>query len=1559
MKRVLKWGGGVLLSPFLLFILLTVLLYLPPVQNWAVDKVAEIASRKTGMQISVGHVSLSFPLDLSIDDVLAVRGGDTIADLRHAVVDVKLLPLLRKQVVVDALAISDAKLNTVDIISDVQVKGQVGQLSIGAKCIDLGRGTVDIGGAQLDDASLTVLLSDTAAVDTMQTAMPWVVSVDSIVIARSHIDVHLPGDTMRVQALLTSACVTDGVADLLRGRYTVKSVDWNGGTLSYDLNYEPRVREGLDPNHLVLTSIAVGIDSLFYDAPELMLKVRTAAMREQSGLEISDVQASVLMDSLSLRLPRLALKTPYSQLRGKMEMGLGTDGTNKQPGFLLDAEASIGPQDVLLVAGWELAGLTTEQRDGVQRHWPTWPLNVRAKANGSMQHAEVEQLSLTLPTAFHIESAGSVGNMADLTTLATDLKVKAELYDPALLQAFVPAMGRDVRLPKGLRMEGDVQADGPLYAADVLLRAAQGSVKVKGQYDQKSQRYSAQVDVNRLNVNSYLPTVAVSQLTATATIKGRGTDFMQPSTRVEADAVIHRLQYDHYVLDSLQAIVRLADGHATAQLQSSNRLVDGKVTLDGLLSGRKLSATLGTELNRVDLMALGVVDEPLTVGVCGHVDVASNLKEQHYVSGFFTDLYLRDSVATFRPKDVGLLLRTTRDTTLARMQSGNLILKMDASGGYDHVLGSLSRLADTLSMQYTTRTIDQLQMRRQLPTMRLYVTSGNDNPVANFLRTSKNLDFRELLVDVTTSPRSGINGTAHIYHLNIDSTLIDTVRVNLVERANGLTFNAQATNGKRNPQLTFSALADGNLHEHGANVGLRFFDNQGHLGLRLGAKASMVEDGLYCHLIPERPTIGYKVFKLNPDNYVLLQKNMRLKAKVDLIADDGTGLKIYSEEQDSTMLQDLTVSVHQLDLGQLTEVLPFAPHITGSLNGDYHLLMDQQRQISVASDMSVHQMTYEGSQIGNVSTELVYLQREDDTHAVEGLLMLDDHEVGSVRGEYRSASAARRQGQAKTPGQVNAVLKLTHFPLSLANGFVEGQIVGLEGFAEGEMNLKGTASNLDVDGAVFLDSAALVSQPYGVRLRFDDDSVRIRDGKLLLENFNMYAYNNEPLTMQGSIDFHNLNRMTMDVRMRATNFQVVNSRQTPKSVAYGKAYVNFIASLRGRIEQLHMRGRIDVLGNTDLNYILLDSPLSTDNRLDELVKFTDFNDSIAVSVERPTPTGFDADLTLNIDQGAHVMCALNVDQTNYVDLFGGGDLRMKYNNDGISLTGRYTIGSGEMKYSLPVIPLKTFVIQNGSYVEFSGEPTNPRLNITATERTKALVAQNGGQSRSVAFDCGVVITKTLQDMGLEFIIDAPEDNSISSELNAMSVEERGKLAVTMLTTGMYLADGNTSAFSMNSALSSFLQSEINNIVSGALKTVDLSIGLDNTTDASGTMHTDYSFKFAKRFWNNRLKVQIGGKVSSGQDDAVQGQQESFFDNVTMEYRLSPTSNQYLKLFYNQNVYDWLEGYTGEYGAGYIWRRKLGTLWDIFRPSADQNDLRRVTRERQQQRTDSTQVKRHE
>lgn len=607
-------------------------------------------------------------------------------------------------------------------------------------------------------------------------------------------------------------------------------------------------------------------------------------------------------------------------------------------------------------------------------------------------------------------------------------------------------------------------------------------------------------------------------------------------------------------------------------------------------------------------------------------------------------------------------------------------------------------------------------------------------------------------------------------------------------------------------------------------------------------------------------------------------------------------------------------------------VLPYLPNVSGVMNGDFHVIKTANEQ-SVSSVVTVDNMVYEGCKLGNLGSEFVYMPLEDGKHVVDGTLSCNGYDVGAISGSYDPVGE----------GSIDATLSLTRTPLKLLNGFIPNQIIGLKGYCDGDLTMKGTLSAPHVDGTLKLDSAYLESVPYGVELKFADTPVTITDSRMLFDNFKMFAKNRTPLTVNGSLNFANLDNISLNTRISAQNYLLIDSKENMRSEAYGKAYVNFLGVVRGPLESLEMRGKLDVLGSTDMTYILRDSPLTTDTQLDNLVKFTSFKSKRVAEVERPALTGFSMDLTMDIDEGAHIVCALNADHSNYVDLMGGGTLRMQYGAvDGLRLTGRYTLNNGEMKYSLPVIPLKTFAIQDGSYVEFMGDAMNPRLNITATEQTKASVSTDGGAGRSVTFNCGVKITKTLQDMGLEFIIEAPEDMSVNSDLQAMSKESRGKVAVTMLTTGMYLTDGNINTFSMNSALSAFLNSQINSISGNALRTLDLSFGMDNSTGSDGEIHTDYSFKFSKRFWNNRLRIVVGGKVSSGA--TVPNQNDSFFDNVTFEYRLSQNSNKYLKFFYDRDSYDWLEGYVEQFGAGFMYRRKLQNLTDLFRFKRSKNTL---------------------
>ena len=1520
MKKIFWWILIILLSPVLLFVVLTVLLYLPPVQNWAVDKVTAIASEKTGMDISVDRIDLSFPLDLSIDRFRVLQKPDTIADVERMVVDVQLLPLFSSKVVINELEVTNTSLNTLDMVAAAQVKGRFSRLFMASKGIDLDKGTVELNGSCLEDAFFDIQMADSIPEDTTASEpVLWKIYVDSITIDRSDVVFHMPGDTMSINAHLGHLAAREALIDLGSQTYTVGSVDWLHGAVKYDQNFQPHI-EGLDYNHIDLSDISVGIDSIYYHDPTMRMYLRQVALKEKSGLAVTHLSGPIAMVDGAIKLPKFRLSTPYSDIDVELDMPLSLMEPVDPGKMRLKMNASLGKQDIMPL----MADLPAAMR----QRWPEYPLTVSGLLKGNMQHMDFHDLEVSLPTAFHATATGFAANLDDPQRLRADVQFIANTQNLGFVMAMMPRdMQRDYRIPP-LSAQGRVKADGQQYFADVTAREGRGTVKAKGSFNATAMRYDADIKVRDLNVHHFMPHDCIYTVSADITAKGQGTDFFSPRTTLVADATILHVGYGKLNIDNITAHALVSDGKAHANLVSRNPLLKGAVNFDALLSTTRFDGTLSTDFQELDLYKMGVTPDPLTIGLCGHFDVNSDLKLTHHATGLINDLSIKDSSHVYRPSDIDLLLNTTPDTTYARAQSGDFIVKLDAAGNYEQLLDQLMLLGDSALAQLDRKTIDQPALRRLLPTMRMTMESKRENPIATFLKATADVDFKDMLFDLSTSVAEGVNGRGYIHSLTVSEIRLDTINFSLTQRKERLSFGGQVRNNKKNPQFVFNALFDGIIQERGATLGVRYYDADNKLGARVGAQAEVVDSGLSLHLVPERPTLGYKEFALNKDNFLFLGASGKVKAKVDLRADDGMGIRLYSEETDPDALQDLTLSLHQFNLEEITSVIPYSPRMSGMLNGDYHVVQDANGQFSVAGDMGVRNMTYERCPIGNISTEMVYLQKENDAHAVEARLMMDDEEIGLLTGTYFNEG----------DGSLDATMQLEHLPLNIVNGFVPDQLCGLQGYGEGTLTIQGPLTRPEVNGEIYLSNSYLESVPYGVKLRFDDDPVRIQHSNLLFENFTVYAHNDNPLNVQGNVNFSNPDQIMVNLRMQANNFQIIGTKEHAKSVAYGKAFVNVFAMMNGPLDNLNMRGRLEVLGTTDMGYILRDTPITTDNQLDDLVKFTDFSDTTQIAVSRPPINGFRMDMTLNVSKGAHIMAYMNADHSNYIDLMGGGTLRMLYSPaDNLQLTGRYTLSNGEMKYALPIIPLKTFHIQDGSYIEFTGDPMNPTLNISAVERTKATVTGTNGVGRSVAFDCGVNITRTLSDMGLEFTLDAPEDMQLHGELQAMGVEQRGKLAVTMLTTGMYLADGNTKPFSMNSALSSFLSSEISNLTGNALRTLDLSFGMDNSTDATGQTHTDYSFKFAKRFLNNRLKLAVGGKVTTGAE-LPGGRNNSFFDNVSLEYRLDDTANKYLNLFFENNSYDWLDGYTQKYGGGFIWRRTLQNFTDIFRFKDDSNTM---------------------
>ena len=163
MKKYARWTAIAVASPFILFFILSVLIYLPPVQNFLVDTAMRYASSATGMHISIKRISLKFPLDLVVNQTLVVDKKDTILNAQKLTVSVQLMPLLHQKVELDGMRLEGARVNTAGLIEGMTLRGKLDDMFVAAHGADLAKETLIVDNLQMDNAHLALCFTDTLA----------------------------------------------------------------------------------------------------------------------------------------------------------------------------------------------------------------------------------------------------------------------------------------------------------------------------------------------------------------------------------------------------------------------------------------------------------------------------------------------------------------------------------------------------------------------------------------------------------------------------------------------------------------------------------------------------------------------------------------------------------------------------------------------------------------------------------------------------------------------------------------------------------------------------------------------------------------------------------------------------------------------------------------------------------------------------------------------------------------------------------------------------------------------------------------------------------------------------------------------------------------------------------------------------------------------------------------------------------------------------------------------------------------------------------------------------
>lgn len=1525
MRRWFKRFLWLCLLPIVVTGIVSVLLYIPPVQDFAVQMASRYAGEAMGMKIGIEQIRLKFPIDLSVRGVEIISDSvprDTILSLRQLTVSIRPRPLLNKEVLIDAVELEGVRANTGSLIEGIEIKGALGRLYLHADRISLDNERAVFNEIRLSDTALTLFLRATEEDTTASAPVNWRILMEKISLERVALACQMPDDSLRFSTYINKAALTQGEADLGRSLYRADAFRVEKSELWYDGNFEAP-QKGLDTEHIALSDVEIDLGKLLYAGKEMGAELRNLSFRERSGLVLDTLTGNLQADNERIEIPSLRLRTPYSE--AELTARIPWKAIDEHPEGALHASlhAAFGKEDMLVAAG--------ALPDEIGNALPQQPIRLELATEGNLSALRLNHLDARWQGILDLRGRGKIASLLDSTRLHGQIEAEMQTHDLAFVLDMLPEKERmRYRIPQGMKLRAAASFDPQEYRARLDFREGDGNISAKASYRPKDEAYSLVAHIDSLEPIHFMPQDSLLWLAASVEAEGAGTDIFSEKTWAKATGVLSDIRYGKQSVSDVRLDASLKEHFAQVDLKSDYPLAKADISLNATLRKHAVEAMLIADMQHIDLQGLHLNETPLTTSFQLFAEASTDMDRRYDADISLGNWEITTPKQTSRPKMLVLKAHSDRDTTAVSFHAGDLSLTLVADSDVIALSDQFAKIAEDADRQMKEDSVLLLRkLRPLLPNLKLMLEARQDNPLYNYLGLY-GMEFERIGIEAQTSPTAGIHLDGGIFRLARDTFRIDTIDLCVRQDSVGIFYTA---NVKKHPflkQPPFSISIDGQLQMDYADALFRYADGKDSTGVLLGLRIGKVGDAIGLHLFPEHPILAFNHFSLNPDNYILYRNEKDIHANVSLTGEQDASFRVHSHVKEGE-LQQIHAEIAQIDLGEISRAFPdYLPGISGLLNGDFQYIPSDSSFL-VASGLTIDSLHYNNGRVGDILMNLVYLPSGHNEHQVDMHILRDQQEILSATATYRPGSEEK-----EIEDHLEGSLSVTSLPLPMLNAFIPDGMAQLAGNLQGEMALSGSTASPDVEGYLQLDSATMYIGMVNSTLRFDPRRITVGEQRIRFDQYSIYSVGENPFIIDGTVDFRDMTNMVADLTLSANNMQLLNAKRTRESLVYGKVFVDMNTSVRGPLSSLSMRGNLRLLGGTNVTYVMQDSPLTVQDRLSGLVSFVSFAED---SVRRRRPLreslplgGMDMLLTIGIDQAVQASVDLTPDQSSHVNLEGGGDLSFQYTPLGeMILSGRYTLSGGTVRYSLPVIPLKDFNIEEGSYVQWSGNPMDPTLNLRATERIRTSVTSGENSTRMVNFDVGIALTQRLENLGLQFILDAPEDAAMQEELARMGEEEKAKQAVSMLVTGMYLAGGSGSKpnLNMGDALNSFLQSEINNIAGSALKTIDINFGMESYDEnGDGSKRTDYSFRFAKRFYNDRIRVVLGGRISTGAD-INQGQAQPFIDDVSIEYRLDASGTRYVKLFHNKDYESLLEGELTETGAGVVLRKKMKRMRELF------------------------------
>ncbi|WP_149276529.1 translocation/assembly module TamB domain-containing protein [Pareuzebyella sediminis] len=1326
----------------------------------------------------------------------------------------------------------------------------------------------------------------------------------------------------------------------------VAKIDFAGNSFSYKVGSDNAVKEGaFNAKDIAISGLGFLANDLLYEPQKLNLQLEQFVFSEKSGFSLNNTSFDVRLDDSSALISDLSLATKTSFVKGSL--GLKYASLNE----LLKAPEKSQVEVKIPNLSLDIEDFFVFQPELSENEYlkslAQRPISGRLRANGTLNSMEIPDFKLAWGEQTELLAEGRLGNILQVDSLSFDFNtIRATTTRPDIL-TFVSEEKLGISVPQTMNLQ--ITANGSInnFDADARLSLPEGKVKMTGSYSKYEEIvFDADLKVDSLQLSKLLQNEQFGDVSFTMDVSGSGTDITTMDASLASNFT--QLMFRGYDFSNLEAQGELKEGTGNIDISFKDQNLNFKSVAYMELDSITSVIDLHFNLIGADLYALGITKEEIKAGVKLDANFKGNPDD------FSLDALFSEGLAVYNNEqyqmgEIDISSRIGKNISEVKVNSDFLNGGLRSNSSPDKIMASVQKQFKNYFSDSIARDTVTDPVKLQLD----FVLDREPILTKVFLRGVERLDSVNIKADFDASSQS-LNARLYLPSMTYNGIAIDSLAAEVVGTASELSFSAGWGGLQFNPIDVKRTLFTGNLKNKQLNLDLSSF-SEGERLLHVASEMTLEKDTIQLHIDPSELVFNRNEWSIPETNQILIG---------DKILDFKN--IVLSRNSQEMILTNAVSGVDKAHIGATFEnfrlqtflslLNPDEALASGIVAGKF-VMENPFEAAGIIADFKINDIKVLESPLGNLSLDAVSkgLANYDFNLALkDGGIDLD------VTGDYMAA---------QTGARLNLDMDLNKVELQVIEGLSGGAIKESEGYISGNIDISGTTAAPEYQGELKFSEVVFNVATLNNIFKINDETLKIDNSGLYLDDFIINDANNSPFTISGSIRTDELINPKFDLTLNAEEFRVLDSKEEDNELYYGIASVDADLSVGGDLNLPEIEGKVRIRKVTDVTYVVPEAQLDVEER-DGVVIFVNREDPDAILTRNDQEEsaailkGYDVSTVLEIAEDAVFHIIIDERTGDNLEVSGEGELDLNMSPNGqINLAGRYELSSGHYETSLYNLVNRRFQIKPGSTITWRGDPMDAALDVTAiynveTSAAPLMAAVISGQDVGVTgkyqqvlpFLVYLKVEGELLQPKLSFDLDMPEDaqgslgGAVYGRVQQLNEQEAllNKQVFSLLALNRFFPDSGSDG--SNGGAVALARDNVNKVLSGQLNAFsdkvfgnsgfEVDFDLDSFTDYQGDSpqdRTQLNINAKKKLFDNRLIVTAGSAVDvEGSAQSEQGQ-TPIIGNVSLEYLLTEDGRYRLKGFRKNEYENVIDGQLIVTGLALIFNREFNKFSQLFNP----------------------------